>query len=134
MPTLTDKTLVAWVRLANRKQRAGSALTIIDPEERFDAIVYGEVAPDRWMAGSNVFRRTHRAQQAWPAETADANTLVQIAIVYRGRKVTILRNAKPYATYAIDKPQLFGPDAFVLIGLRYLGLMGEIGPLAAASA
>ncbi len=130
MPTLTDKTLVAWLHLANRTQRAGAVLTIMDPEERFDAIVYGEVTPNRWMAGSNFFRRTHRAQQGWPAETAEADTLIQIAIVYRGRKVTILRNGKPYATYAIDKPQPFGPDASVLIGLRYLGHGGEIGPLA----
>ena len=61
-------------------------------------------------------------------ETADAKTLVQMAIVYRGKQVTILRDGKPYAAYAIDRPQAFGPDAAVLIGLRYIGQQGEIGP------
>ncbi len=30
---LVDKTLVAWVQLADLSQRAGSVLTIIDPAE-----------------------------------------------------------------------------------------------------
>jgi hypothetical protein len=46
--------------------------------------------------------------------------------------VRIYRNGKPYAAYTVAQPQAFGPDAFVLIGLRYLGSMGAIGPLAGA--
>ncbi len=34
--TVNDKTLVAWVYLGNTTQRAGSVLTLIDDEERFD--------------------------------------------------------------------------------------------------
>ena len=66
-----DKTLVAWVSLANLSQLAGSALTLIDDRERFDAIVFGERAPRRWMAGSDFFRRTPGDQSAYPPETAD---------------------------------------------------------------
>ena len=127
---LTDKTLVAWAYPANTRQRGGSLLTLIDSAERFDAIVLGERAVGKWMAGSDVFRRTPNDQSAYPLETADAKTLVQMAIAYRGNRISIYRNGKPYADYKIDRPQSFGRDTTVLIGLRYIGSMGEIGPFA----
>ena len=122
-----DKTLVAWVSLANSNQRGGSVLTLIDKAEHFDAIVLGEVAPGKWMAGSDFFRRTHQDQANWPPESADPNTLVQLAITYRGDRVTLFRNGKEYAAYAMGQAQPFGDDAMVLLGLRYIGEMGEIG-------
>ena len=45
------------------------------------------------MAGSDRYRRTDLKQDAWPAETAASNTLVQLAIVYRGTEVTTFRDA-----------------------------------------
>ena len=54
---LRDKTLVAWVVPANLDQRGGSVLTLDDTESHFDAIVFGERQPARWMA-SDTFRRT----------------------------------------------------------------------------
>jgi len=130
--TIRDKTLVAWVSLADLSQRGGSALTLIDDRERFDAIVFGERAPRRWMAGSDFFRRTPGDQSAYPQETADDETTVKITIVYAGDVITIYRDANQYARYTIDKPQSFNDDATVLIGLRYVGHMGEIGFLAGA--
>ncbi len=129
---LRDKTLVAWVYLANTAQRGGSVLTLIDKAEHFDAIVFGEIAPGKWMAGSDFFRRTQKDQSAWPAETADARTLVQVAIVYRGNQITLYRDGTESASYRVARPQAFGPDAMALIGLRYIGDMGEIGFLAGA--
>ena len=67
-------------------------LTIEKSGGVFDAIVFGELAERKWMAGSNGFRRTKKEQADWPAETADRETLVQIAIVYRGKQITIYRN------------------------------------------
>jgi len=124
---LTDKTLVAWVYLANTNQQGGSAVTLIDKAEHFDAIVLGEISPARWMGGSDFFRRTHRDQNAWPVESASSNTLVQVAIAYLGDQVTLFRNGQQSAAYSISQPQAFGGDAMVLLGLRYLGGMGEIG-------
>ena len=49
---LSDKTLVAWVAPANLTQRGGSALTIEKQQGVFDAIVFGEIAPAKWMAAS----------------------------------------------------------------------------------
>ena len=124
---LLDKTLIAWVQLANSNQQGGSVLTLIDKAERFDAIVFGEITPGRWMAGSDFFRRTSKDQAAWPAESAGSNALVQLAITYHSNQVTLLRNGRDYASYAMGQEQPFGEDAMVLLGLRYLGAMGEIG-------
>ncbi len=129
---IRDKTLVAWVSLTNLSQRAGSALTLIDEHERFDAIVFGERAPGKWMAGSDFFRRTPGDQSAYPSETADDKTIVMVAVVYKDDFITIYREGKRYSHYQIDKPQSFNVDATVLIGLRYIGHMGKIGFLSGA--
>jgi hypothetical protein len=43
---LQDKTLVAWVYLADTNQQGGSTLTLMEGED-FDAIVFGERQPGR---------------------------------------------------------------------------------------
>ena len=72
------------------------------------------------MPGSNGFARTKKEQDAFPAETADAKPLVQIAIVYKGNQVTICRNGKEYARYTAEGAERFGRDSIVLMGLRHL--------------
>jgi len=123
----TNKTLVAWAIPANLTQRGGSVLTI-QSGDRFDAIVFGEKAPARWMAGSNFWRRTQGNQGGYPAETADAKTMVQIAIVYDGGDIRIYRNGKPYAAYRTNNIDLLGVDSHVAVfGLRHLGTGSTIG-------
>jgi len=118
---LMDKTLVVWAAPTNLAQRAGSALTIDDEQSHFDGIVFGELAPRKWMAGSDTFRRTQREQADWPEESAEAGTFVQMAIVYRGRDITIFRNGNEYARYTMpNAPQVFGPQAAVVFGRRHL--------------
>lgn len=118
---LVDKTLVAWVAPANLTQHGGSVLTIDDRQSHFDGIVFGELAQARWMAGSDFHHRTERQQNTWPAETADSNTLVQIAIAYHGNDVTTYRDGKAYEHHTIKQPQPFGPDSVVMIGPRHVG-------------
>lgn len=128
--TIQDKTLVAWVYLANTTQQGGSVLTLDHgrpPGDVFDAIVLGERAPGKWMGGSNFLDRTPQDQSAYPRETAGPDTLVQIAIAYKGKQVTIYRNAKPYASYQIDKPVSFGNGTAVVMGLRHLGASEKAG-------
>ena len=120
---LQDKTLVAWVSPANLTQKGGTALTIDDGQSHFDGIVFGELAPRKWMPGSEGFSRTLKEQEPWPEETVDNKTFVQIAVVYRGNDVTVYRNGEPYAHYAMPTPpRPFGPDAVVLFGKRHLDL------------
>jgi len=118
---IKDKTLVVWTAPANLSQKAGGALTIENPGGVFDSIVFGELHAKKWMPGSNVWSRTEKGQADWPAETADAKTLVQIAIVYRGKQVTIYRNTKKYAEYTMKpNPMTFSTGSVVLMGIRHL--------------
>ncbi len=118
---LGDKSLVVWAAPANLAQKGGSALTIDDLRSHFDGIVFGEISPKRWMAGSDGFRRTNRQQDDWPEETADAKKLVQVAIVYKDRQVTIYRDGRKYAGYTMaNPPQEFGPLSVAIFGIRHL--------------
>ena len=117
---IAEKTLVAWVSPANLSQRGGSVLTLEKPGGVFDAIVLGEIEPRKWMAGSDYHRRTKKDQAAFPTETADADTFVKIAIVYKGREITLYRNDKMYARYTAARAERFGEGRFVVMGLRHL--------------
>ncbi len=117
----TDKTLVAWVTLDNLTQRGGSSLTVQVGEE-FDAIVFGERAPGKWMAGSHGFQRTEGNQEKNPVETADAHTLVQMAVVYRGDRIAIYRNGEPLIEYQAANIELLDREEnIVVFGARHLG-------------
>jgi len=104
---LRDKTLAVRAAPANPEQSSGSALTIDDQRSHFDGIVFGELAEARWMAGSDFHHRTNRNQDAVPAETANAQTFVPVAIVYRGREISLYRNG------ALLSPPVTGHTDFV---------------------
>ncbi len=117
----TNKTLVAWAAPANLSQQGGSVLTI-QSGPQFDAIVFGERVPGRWMAGSDTFKRTQGDQAGNAAETADAKTFVQLAIVYDGDDVRIYRNGQPYAAYRTENIDFLGIENHIAVfGLRHLG-------------
>jgi len=122
----TDKTLVSWVTLADKNVRAGSALTI-QVHERFDGIVFAEKDPEKWMAGSNFFRRTQKDRSKTARETADSETMVQMAIVYRGNQISVYRNAVLYASYEAENIDLLSSkDNIAVFGLRHVGGNGSI--------
>ena len=125
-PVIQDKTLVVWVYVGDLDQHGGSALTIEDGGDLFDGIVFGERTPRRWMAGSSHFARSQSPedQASNPAETADAKTMVEMAIVYRGKEVTVYRNAERYAQYTINEPLVFRGGSFAVIGLRHVAAGG----------
>lgn len=116
---LGDKTLVAWVAPANLTQRGGSVLTIDDGEKHFDGIVFGEIEPAKWMAGSEYYQRTQKDQGGWSPETSSG--VIQMAVVYHGNEVTAYRDGKEYSRHTIQKPRTFGPESLVLIGPRHEG-------------
>jgi len=118
-----DKTLLAWVQLANLDQRAGSVLTLQDLRE-FDGIVFAEVRPRTWMPGSHVFHRTNTRQESWPVETASPDRSVQVAIVYRGAKISLFRDGQLVAEHETDRPHVFEPPLRVAIGIRHLAPFG----------
>ena len=123
LPELTDKTLVAWVSPADLDQQGAGVLTVEGAGAQtgqFDALVLGEAAPRRWMAGSDNSRRTQRDQRHNAEETAKPGEWVQVAAVYAGNTVTLYRNGSRYARYEIENPLHFTAGGRVLVGLRDL--------------
>jgi beta-fructofuranosidase len=123
----TEKTLVTWVYLANATQRGGSALTV-QRGEQFDGIVFGEKQAGRWMAGSEFYKRTQAAQDAYAAETADEKTRIQMASVYTADTISIYRNGELLVSYPAQNADLLrGKDRAVVFGIRHIGAgSGEV--------
>lgn len=119
-----DKTLVVWAAPDDLGRRGGSALTIERAGGVFDAVVFGEIAEGRWMAGSNMFSRTNKNQDDLPPETVTGVPL-QIAVVYAGNSVTLYREGEVYDQYTNDHAETFGADSKVLFGLRHVDANGE---------
>lgn len=97
---LRAKTLAAWVKLSNLTQSGGAVMTVqsldADPGKQvFDAIVFGEREPGKWMAGSNSFLRTENLS-ASPETEAD-KTFVHLAIAYdEDGTIRCYRDGVPY--------------------------------------
>ena len=131
---IREKTLEAWVALADLKQGGGAAISIQSEDGAvFDAIVFGERQAKKWMAGSSSFDRTRDLDA--PEETSPPGALVHMAIVYRAdNSIAVFRNGEPYGKpYTPGSPlQIFrAGSAHVLLGMRHTGggkpfLTGEI--------
>ena len=118
---LAAKTLEAWVRLDDPGQRGGAAISV---ESRdgvlFDAIVFGEREPGRWMAGSNNFIRSGSFGGAEESEAA--GRAVHVALVYAADgTITAYREGVPYGRPIRSAPlQPFAAgETEVLFGLRH---------------
>jgi hypothetical protein len=118
MPIL-EKTLEAWVKLANTQQRGGGVMTLQTLDgNSFDSIVFGEQTPQQWMAGSEFFRRTKPFQG-----TVEPGTdVVHIAITYtRNGELTAYRNGQPYGkSYRVEGLNRFeAGKANLVFGVRH---------------
>lgn len=119
---IADKTLVVWTTLADLNQMGGGLLTLEDTgNDSFDAIVFAETAEKRWFAGSEHFSRSDSGVAASsPPEQAGPDVLLQIALVYRGKKVTIYRNGALYSEYEMKtEPKVFDKNLCILMGPRH---------------
>ena len=120
-----DKTLVTWLYLDDLNVTRGATLAVNKSSgDTFDAIVYAERQPKRWMAGSSFFRRTQDANPGF--EEKETGKLIQLAISYEddggNAKIVIYRNGKVIGDYtqgpivswkAGDVEALFGPRALI---------------------
>ena len=93
---LREKTLEAWVALANLDQRGGGVIGLDAPEGRFfDSIVFGEMKPRHWLAGSDFFNRT--ADPGGTEETAGPGASIHVAIAWAADgSIALYRNGEPY--------------------------------------
>jgi len=132
-----EKTLEALVALPNLTQRGGGVISIETKDGgTFDAIVFGERVPKKWMAGSSFFQRSRDLTA--PDEDAEPGELVHLAVVYRTNdSITLYRNGVQYGeTYtpggANAELQTYNAgETRLLFGLRHTGagngfLAGEI--------
>jgi hypothetical protein len=120
--------------LSDLDQGGGAAISIEStPDRDFDAIVFGERQPRKWIAGSGGFARTHDLEA--PQESASAGQAVHMAAVYRAdNSITLYRNGERYAAPYVPAAALRTFEkgaATVLLGLRHTGasngfLDGEI--------
>lgn len=122
--TLREKTLEAWVALADLKQGGGAPISIESLDGQvFDAIVFGERQPGKWIAGSSGFARTRDLDA--PAETAGPEEFVHMMAVYRAdNSIALFRNGEPYgAAYTPSAALRTFPagQSHVIIGLRHKG-------------
>jgi cytochrome c553 len=134
---LREKTLEAWVSLANLTQRGGGVITVQTPGGGdFDSIVFAEQNPMRWVVGSDNFRRGRVLDAS--AETANPRDLIHLAAVYSNDgTIAVFRNGAPYGapyrpTGARSDLVTYAANAGnILFGLRHTGagngfLAGEI--------
>jgi hypothetical protein len=131
------KTLEAWVSLDTLQQRGGGIISLQTPDgNEFDAIVFGENEPAKWMAGSNGFVRTKPFGGL--TETDADRQPVHFAITYSADgSVTGYRDGKPYGkAYSSSGPLAFKANsAVVVFGCRHEPVGGNkmlAGTIAAA--
>jgi len=125
---LREKTFEAWVALTTLEQGGGGIIAIESDEGRnFDALVFAERQPRRWVAGSEFYRRTHDLDAATDETTAPGQ-LVHVALVYqRDRTIAMFRNGRPYGEPYQWKSEFGAFDTFpagttrVLFGKRHTG-------------
>ena len=94
---LLEKTLEVRVRLKTLDQRGGGGAISLQttPGHQFDAIVFGENEPRRWMAGSEGFVRT-LPFAGTDEDQADKEFVVIAQVYHADGTITGYRNGKPY--------------------------------------
>jgi hypothetical protein len=132
-PKIAEKTMVSWASLDDLNVQAGSILTIdrISVDE-FDAIVFGERQPHRWMNGSSFFRRTQDANPGF--EETETGQLIQIAITYEdsggNAHIKLYRNGELIGDYTQGAIATWEEDdAEVFFGIRHGNVGGGPGNL-----
>jgi hypothetical protein len=119
---VAEKTLEAWVQLDSLDQRGGGVIGVQSLDgSQFDAIVFGEKEPQRWMAGSESFRRT-QSFVGGPEESEAQDRFVHVAIVYQADGlIRAYRNGQPYGQpYQSEKLAAFEKGkSQVIFGLRH---------------
>jgi len=121
-----EKTLEAWVSLANLEQRGGGVITLETKDGKlFDAIAYAERKPGSWLAGSDFYHRSRDLQGL--NEQSKPDQLVHLALTYeRSGRIRVYRNGEPYGEpYVVTGDHgsvtFKAGEARVLLGHRHTG-------------
>jgi hypothetical protein len=120
---LREKTLVAWGALNRLDVRTGALMSVDSVTwDNFDALVYGEIHPQRWLAGSSHFRRT---QDVVTVDETIAGQRLQMAVSYKDLgnnnvQVTLCRDGVQLGQYTSPNMTQWNKDDLeVLFGARH---------------
>jgi len=119
---LREKSLEAWVALSDLEQGGGAAISLeAMGGSPFDAIVFAERQPRKWMVGSEGFARTR--DLAGPVEDAPAGAFVHLVAVFTAdQRIQLFRNGESYGeAYAPGSPvPVFAAGkARIVVGRRH---------------
>ena len=100
-------------------------LSVQSPDGRvFDAIVFGEIQPRHWLAGSDFHKRTERL--GGDAEDQAIDQPVHLAICYHGDgQIVAYRNGVRYGKAYRTSPPVRFDNAIISMGLRHLPAGGN---------
>ena len=120
-----SKTLVAWATVSdNSRSRGGAPISIFQNETTFfDAIVWAEREQNKWMVGSDWFRRTRSPRT--PVPTSSTNKLQYIAFTqeYEGNivRIKLYIDGKKVDEYTSNTKVTYGSNTWnFLFGPRHL--------------
>ena len=119
-----EKTLEAWVALSDLDQGGGAAVALeAVGGTPFDALVFAERQPRKWMVGSEGFSRTR--DLAGPVEDAPAGAWVHLAAVFSAdQRIQVFRNGEPYGeaySAGVAPPVFAAGKARIVVGRRHEG-------------
>jgi hypothetical protein len=121
------KTLEVWAALENLAQRGGGLVSVeSNGGQTFDAVVFGEREPGKWIAGSEGFQRTKDLDPQ--TENTRRTDLVHLVITYDdANRITLYRDGVRYAEPYVPAGGNAGIRKYsagashVLFGLRHTG-------------
>jgi hypothetical protein len=117
---LSSKSLEVVVQLDDLKQTGGAAISVQTTDGvLFDAIVFSEREPQKWMNGSNNSKRT-QSFHGTAEDKADTEP-VHLVLTYSNEgRITCYRNGQVYGTAYQTKLQTFPADrSHVIFGMRH---------------
>ncbi|MBA3311947.1 MAG: DUF1553 domain-containing protein [Planctomycetaceae bacterium] len=131
---IREKTLEAWVALDSTDQRGSGVISLqSNAGDVFDSIVFGELQPGRWAAGSDFLRRSRNLNG--PVEAATPSLIHLVAVHAADGSIQLFRNGDAYGSRYTPDGDGLGPLIYeagashVVLGMRHAAqgpLAGEI--------
>ncbi len=133
-PAISSKTLISFAKIQNLDLRSGSILTLDGiSNDNFDAIVYAERQPRRWMSGSSYFRRTQDPVPGFAESVANQTVMMAITYQHLGGgliRIIIYRNGQVIGSYDSGNASSWSPsNVEVLFGCRHSYGNSPVGQL-----
>ncbi|HIL68937.1 MAG TPA: DUF1553 domain-containing protein, partial [Verrucomicrobia bacterium] len=119
--SIKEKTMEVWLQLTTFDQRGGGVMSLQTPDGIiFDSLVFGEMNPQEWLAGSNNFQRTRSLQGM--RETEALGKYVHLVLCYsKDGFIQAYREGQAYGKpYKANETVTFNSGkTVILLGCRH---------------